>query len=1030
MSGDQGGLPGLGIRRPWLVIVMNLLLVIAGLVALSGVEVRELPNIDRPVVTVRAEYPGAAPQTLDAEVTRVLEAAAARVPGVYSVRSASEEGTLRVHVEFQPGVDLVTAANDVREAVSRAERDLPQGVREVTVIKADANAEPVMQLAVASSKLSIDALTRAIEERIEPALVAVPGVADVTLFGERERVLRVRLDPAALAARGLAISDVIDLLDTAKADVPAGSLDATEQELLVRANASVSDPAALRALRLPGGTRLDAVAEVYFDPADAEALVRLDGRTVISLGIVRQAQANTVTISEGVRAATAKLMADDPSLRITVVADDAVFVRGAITEVLVSMALSVAIVIVVVGLFIGQWRATLIPAVAIPVSLIGTLAALWAMGYSLNLITLLALLLATGLVVDDAIVVLENIQRRRREGLAPRAAAVLGAKEVFFAVLATTATLVAVFVPISFLPSAAGRLFAEFGFVMAFAVLISSFVALSLAPMMASRMDVVASPGRFSAALGRAGGHVAAGYNRMLGVLLRHRLVTMVVALVLAIAAGAGLRQLDEELVPTEDRGVLRILLTGPDGTGLAYADRQLEQALILLQPLVDEGVVRNLFTVTGQWDPNRALIVAPLVDWSERSISQAELTARLQPALNGIAGVQVRILGSNSLGVRNTGGALQAAVTGEDYDKIASAANLLTEAIERELPQLQDVRVGYDATQPQLSLRIDRERASDLGVSVPGLDAALRALVNGNEVATLTTGDRSVPVWLESRPGAVRNPQDLLGLTVRTAGGQAVPLSQFVSVEHGAIAAQLDRYGQRRAVELDIGLAEGVDLRSAVDDLRALAARTLPADNGLLLRGDAATLEETSQGVMLTFGIALLVVFLVLVAQFESVTSAAVVMITVPFGLAAAVFSMVLSGTSLNLYSQIGLLLLVGVMAKNGILMVEFADQLRDRGTSVMDAAAQAAETRLRPIAMTMASTVLGAVPLLLSNGPGAESRAAIGWVIFSGLALAAGFTLFLTPVLYALIAPWSKPRAQQAEQLADELAASGESA
>jgi hydrophobic/amphiphilic exporter-1 (mainly G- bacteria), HAE1 family len=1030
MNPDKGGLPGLGIRRPWLVIVMNLLLVIAGLAALNGVEVRELPNIDRPVVTVRAEYPGAAPQTLDAEVTRVLEAAAARVAGVYSVRSASEEGTLRVNIEFRPGVDLVTAANDVREAVSRAERDLPQGVRAVTVIKADANAEPVMQLAVASSRLSIDALTRAIEERIEPALVAVPGVADVTLFGERERVLRVRLDPTALAARGLAVSDVITLLGTVRADVPAGSLDATEQELLVRADASVSEPAALRALRLPGGVRLDTVAEVYFDPADAQAQVRLDGRTVISLGIVRQAQANTLAISDGVRAATDRLMADDPALQITVVADDAVFVRGAITEVLVSMALSVAIVVLVVGLFIGQWRATLIPAVAIPVSLVGTLAALWAMGFSLNLITLLALLLATGLVVDDAIVVLENIQRRRRDGLAPRAAAVLGAHEVFFAVLATTATLVAVFVPISFLPSAAGRLFAEFGFVMAFAVLISSFVALSLAPMIASRIDVVASPGRFSAALGRAGDRVSRGYSRALAALLRQRLATVLVALMLALAAGAGLRQLDEELVPTEDRGVLRVLLTGPDGTGLAYADRQLEQALVLLQPLVDQGLVRNLFTVTGQWDPNRALIVAPLADWSARTLSQARLTARLQPALNAIPGAQVRIFGGNSLGVRNAGGALQAAVTGDDYERIAQAAQTLAAAIERELPQLQDVRVGYDATQPQLSLRIDRARASDLGVSVPGLDAALRALVDGNEVATLTAGDRSVPVWLEARAGAVRNPQDLLGLTVRTAGGQAVPLAQFVSFEHGAIAAQLDRHGQRRAVTLDIALADGVALRRAVDDLRELAARTLPANHGLLMLGDAATLEETSAGVTLTFGIALLVVFLVLVAQFESVTSAAVVMITVPFGLAAAVFSMVLSGVTLNLYSQIGLLLLVGVMAKNGILMVEFADQLRDRGTAVMDAAAQAASTRLRPIAMTMASTVLGAVPLLLSAGPGAESRAAIGWVIFGGLALAAGFTLFLTPVVYALIAPWSKPRARQAEQLAEELAAAGEPA
>ncbi|WP_418315549.1 efflux RND transporter permease subunit [Piscinibacter sakaiensis] len=1022
---DGGGLPGLGIRRPWLVVVINLLIVIAGLAALQGVEVRELPNIDRPVVSVRAEYPGAAPETLDGEVTRVLEAAAARVPGVHSVRSASEEGTLRVHLSFRPGVDLVTAANDVREAVSRAERELPAGVRNVTVIKADADAQPVMRLAVSSATLSIDALSRAVEERIEPELVSVDGVADVTMFGARERVLRVRIDPQALAARGLAVSDIAQALATARADVPAGSLDASQQEVLVRANASLATPEQVQALRLPGGSRLADVAEVFFAPADAQAYVRLDGRTVVSLGVVRQAQANSLAISDGVRAVIARLAADDHDLTIRIVSDDALFIRGSIGEVLKSMGFSVLIVAVVVGLFIGQWRATLIPVVAIPVSLIGTLAALWAMGFSLNLITLLALLLATGLVVDDAIVVLENIQRRRREGLAPRAAAVLGARQVFFAVLATTATLISVFVPISFLPSAAGKLFTEFGFVMAFAVLISSFVALSLAPMMASRIDVLARPGRLGAALGSFGATVATGFDRALDAALRHRLVVIVLALLLAIAAGLTLRSIPQELAPAEDRGVLMLMLRGPDGTGLRYTDRQMEQALRALDPLVDEGLVGSVFTITGRWDPNRGLIIAPLRDWADRDISQQQIAARLQPQLAALPGAQVRIIGGNSLGVRNAGGGLQAAIVGTEHRRIAEVAYQFAEAIEREMPGAGDVRVEYDATQPQLSLRIDRERAADLGVAVDGLDTTLRALVDGTEVATMTVGDRSVPVMLESAQSAVRDPQDLLGLTVRNAAGQAVPLSQFVRFEDGAIAAQLDRHGQRRAVELNLSLDPSLPLQRAVDELRALAQRTLPDGMSLLLLGDAATLEETSRGVQITFAIALLVVFLVLVAQFESVTSAATVLLTVPFGLAAAAFAMVLSGVSLNLYSQIGLLLLVGVMAKNGILMVEFADQLRDAGKPVLQAAREAASTRLRAILMTMASTVLGAVPLLLSSGAGAEARNAIGWVIFGGLALSALFTLFLAPVIYTLLAPLARPRASEAAQLASELAA-----
>jgi multidrug efflux pump subunit AcrB len=431
------------------------------------------------------------------------------------------------------------------------------------------------------------------------------------------------------------------------------------------------------------------------------------------------------------------------------------------------------------------------------------------------------------------------------------------------------------------------------------------------------------------------------------------------------------------------------------------------------------------VFSITGSWDPNRGTIIAPLRDWSERRASQADLARRIQPALSAIPGAQARVGGGNSLGIRGAGNRVELAVTGDDHQEIAAAARRLAAAIETELPGLRDVEVGFDATQPQLSLRINRERAADLGVPIEGLDTALRALVKGSEVATVTVDDRSVPVMLQSRAGTVRDPQDLLGLSVRSRDGQPVSLAQFVSFENGAIAAQLDRHGQRRAVEMSMELGEGMTLPDAVRDLRALAARTLPPGMGLLLRGDAASLEETSRGVTITFAIALLVVFLVLVAQFESLTSGAVVLVTLPFALAAAVFAMTLGDISLNLYSQIGLLLLVGVMAKNGILLVEFADQLRDAGRNVRDAAREAASTRLRPILMTMASTVLGAVPLLLTTGPGAESRSAIGWVIFGGLALAAVFTLFLAPVVYVLLAPFARPRAHEAERLAQEMAA-----
>ena len=1020
------GLPGLSVRRPWLAAVLNLLIVIAGVAAILGVEVRELPNVDRPVVTIRADYPGASPETLDTEVTRQIEAAAARVAGVRSVRSSSEENNLRVNVEFRPDIDLNDAANDIREAVSRIERNLPDGVEGLTVIKADDDAQPVMRLAVTSDTLAIDQLTRLVEDQIQPALTAVDGVADVTMFGNRARVMRVRIDPARLAAHGLAVDDIATVLRTARADVPAGSFKSVDQEVRVRANASVETPEQMAALRVRENVRLGDVAEVYFSPADATAYVRLDGRSIVSLGILRQAQSNTVAISEGVRQTVDRLNRDLRGANITVTVDDAIFIKGALQEVLITLLISLAIVAAVVWIFMGQWRLTMIPMVAIPVSLVGTVAAIWLLGFSVNLLTLLALVIASGIVVDDAIVVLENIQRRGGEGLGNLAAAVLGTREVFFAVIATTATLASVFIPISFLPSEAGRLFTEFGFMMAISVAISSFVALSLVPALAARLAAPREPGRVQSRLIALGQRMRNAYARVLERLLGVPWLVIGASLALVAVAVMLFPTIDEELVPPEDRGVVRVMLSGPDGVGLPYMDRQVEKTEQALAPFVEQGVIKNTLSITGGRDPNWGMVIARLEDWDDREISQGEISSQLRPALNEIPGAQARVAGGNSLGIRGADGGIRFALTGNSHAEIAKAADAFAEKIETALPGLRDVRVEFQATQPQLALELDRVRAADLGVSVEAIRTALRSLVDGDEVAELSVQDRTVRVILESTAGSVRGPEDLMSLNVRAADDRLIPLSQFVRISEQGVAAELDRHGLRRAVEISGDLGEGYSMREAVDDLRDLAQSELPSGIGMIFLDEAATLEETSQGIAVTFGIALLVVFLVLVAQFEGVTSAAAVMITVPFALCAAVFAMVLSGTSLNIYSQIGLLLLVGVMAKNGILLVEFADQLRDRGYSVLEAVKEAASVRLRPIMMTIASTVFGALPLIISSGPGAESRAAIGWVIFGGLGLAVVFTLFLAPVVYLLLARFARPRAHQSEKLEQELAAS----
>ncbi|GJM03365.1 MAG: multidrug transporter AcrB [Rhodomicrobium sp.] len=1021
----EGDIAALSVRRPYLAVVINLLIVIAGMGALFGIEVRELPDIDRPIVTVRANYPGGSPETIDAEITSVIEAAVARVNGVKAVRSSSEENNLRIRIEFTPKVNLIDAANDIREAVSRVERQLPDGVEDIFVVKADADARPIIQLAAESQTLSIDELTRRVEDEIVPAITSVDGVAEVNLFGDRERVLRVSLNPLKLASYQLAVADVVKVLENARYDVPAGSFKSGDQEVIVRANASVTSPQEIENLILRDPVRLKDVASASFGPAEAENYTRLNGRTVVNMGIIRQAESNTVSISRDVKTVIARLSERYKDIKISTISDDAKFIEGSIYEVLISLLLAIVIVVAVIAFFIGQMRAAFIPAVTIPIALTGTLAAIWLMGFSLNLVTLLALVLATGLVVDDAIVVLENIQRLRSHGIGPRAAAVLGTRQVFFAVIATTATLISVFLPISFLPSTAGRLFTEFGFVLAITVAISSFVALSLCPMLASRLPYteLEQQTRLARFVYWAGEKVNKIYTGLLSRIIAMPVLIFSASIIIAMLGAITYTTLGEELVPEEDRGTVTVRLVGPDGTGIDYADRQVAAVENILKPMADKGVIKEIFTISGRWDPNRGWIEAPLADWSKRSISEGEIINSIKKSLSEIPGSQARAIRGNSLGLRGSGGGIKFALTGANYDQIAIAADDLVRAMEKDLKEADNFRVEYRATQPQLAVNIDRRRASDLGVAIEDLATTVRVLVDNDEVAELTINDKIVPVLLEAKPGVVNDPSDLRNLFVRTADNRMVPLSQLVTFKEYAVAAELDRHGQRRAIEISADPTGDYSLREVITAIQKIAETTLPPGINMLLLDEAAALNETSSGTMITFFIAFVVVFLVLTAQFESPGSAAVVILTVPFGICAAIFALALTGTSINIYSQIGVLMLIGIMAKNSILMVEFADQLRDEGYSVDDAAREASSVRLRPILMTMLSTVLAGLPLIIGTGPGAESRAAIGWVVFGGLGLAGIFTLFLTPALYVVIARLSKPRADASDQLGKEL-------
>lgn len=1022
MSVDINDLPGLSIRRPVLVLVANLLIALAGIAAIMSVEIRELPDVDFPVVSVFVNYPGASPETIDTEVTSIVEGAVARVSGVKNITSSSEENSSRIRIEFQPGVDLDYAASDVREAVSRVERRLPDRVEDVSIIKADSDSQPIMNLSVYSETLLEEDITRILEKDIIPELISIDGVADISLFGDRKRVLRVVVDPLRLTSLGLSVSDVADTLRRAPFDVPAGSFRSENQELSVRADASVTTTDQVANIIVRDNTRIGDVARVYFGPEDAARYTRMNGRSVIAMGVIRKARSNTIDISNKVHEAIGKINERFDNLEVIITNDDAGFIRSSVHEVLISLLATILIVIATIWLFMGSLRATLIPSIAIPISLIGTVAGIWLFGFSINILTLFALVLATGLVVDDAIVVLENILRRRKQHVGGRAAAVLGTRQVFFAVVTTTAVLVSVFVPIAFLPGTAGRLFREFGFVLALSVVISSFVSLSLVPAIASRLPQQDRQG--TGLRNRVGAWLTGFYTRSLGATLNHPMLALLVATCMGAAAFSVYTTLDQELLPTEDRGMFRVNMSAPDGVGVGYMDQQTRKVEQILAPLVDGGEVQSLFTVVGFGDPNRSSIVVPLVDWSLRKRSQQEIMRSLNKMVSDIPGIQVSVSGSNSLGMgRGGGNRLTVALIGNEYAHIYDVAKIFTRVIEQKSKNLSGPVISYEPTQPQLRLQIDRRRAADLGINLDNLADTLRVMIDGDDIIDLNVQDEAVPIRLEASSEEINDPTDLVNLYVDTESGRLLPLSSVVTLKEEGIASELPREAQRRAIEVDLDITPGYPLQSAVNELRAYAAEALPEDVSMILLGDASTLEQTSREVAMIYIIALLVVFLVLCAQFEGFTSAIVIMLLVPFGIAAAIFALFLTGTSLNIYSQIGLVMLIGLMAKNGVLVVEFADQLRDKGYDVRNAIEKGAVIRLRPVSMTLMCTVLGGLPLILGSGAGAEARSAIGWVVFGGLGLAAVFTLYLTPVLYLLLSRFSSARSAETERLTEEL-------
>jgi HAE1 family hydrophobic/amphiphilic exporter-1 len=1019
------GLTALFVRRPVFAFVINMLIVVAGLAAFFGVEIRELPDVDRPVITVRTTYPSAAAETVDRELTGVIEGAVSRVSGVKSISSTSSYGDSRVTVEFADDVNLDTAASDMRDALGRVANDIPEDADPSRIIKADANSSPVVRLGLTSDRTSVEDMTVLVEDEISDALAAVPGVADVQVYGDREKIFRIDIDQAKMASLNLTIADVAQALSSMAFDTPAGSLTSRDQDLIVRATASVNTPDAFERMIINRRARLGDFATVTLGPDLGQSQLRANGKSGIGMGIVRAAQSNTLEISKGVRAAAARIQENLPEgMTIEVTSDDATFINGSIHEVEIALIISVSVVLLIIYLFLWDWRATLIPGVSMPVALIGTLAAIYLAGFSVNILTLLALVLATGLVVDDAIVVLENIVRRRNEGIGPRAAAVLGTDEVFFAVIATTATLVAVFVPLSFLPGQTGGLFREFGFVLAIAVFLSSIVALSLCPMLASRILKSGSDhsghGGLTGGLGRA---LSALYRRCLRACLNAPLVVVAVSMLFAAAAGLMFPMLKSELTPPEDRSLAFLRISAPQGVSLDYLSNQIQTIEGLLQPFRDTGEISSTFSVSGwRGSSNQGFMVLRLAPWEERSRSQQQIVSDINALVRNVPGVRAFVFQPNSLGIRGAGSGLQFAIAGNNYVELGETAARVVAEMEKD-PRFRQARLTTEATQPQLSVSIDRERASDLGIDINGLGTAMQAMLDGRKIGQVFIDDRAFDVKFVSTTNPINDPTDLENIFIKTGDGRFVPVSTIASLVEKAVPPSLSREQQMRAVGITSGLAPDFALGEAYKAAQEIAEPLLPPGSRIIPLAETATLGEQSSSMARTFGFAIVIILLVLAAQFESFISALIIMATVPLGLACAVFAMLLTGTTLNVYSQIGLVLLVGIMAKNGILIVEFANQLRDRGQGVREAIENASNVRLRPVMMTMICTIVGGVPLIMAVGAGAEARIALGWVIVGGLGLATLSTLFLTPVAYLLLGRFVTPKAKEEERLHKEI-------
>ncbi len=996
------------IRRPVLATVMSLVLVLVGVVAFQRLTVREFPNIDEPIVSVTTNYPGASAAIMESQVTQILEDSIAGIEGIDVLSSSSRSETSRITIRFRPEISPDVAASDVRDRVSRVRGRLPDEIDEPVIAKVEADAQAIMFLVFTSPQLSALQISDYIDRFIVNRLKNLTGVADVQIFGERRYAMRIWIDRERLAAFNLTVQDVEAALRAQNAEIPSGRIESQDREFSVLSETGLTTPEEFRniVVKLAGNhqVKLGDVARVDLGAVDERRASTYNGVPAIAVGIIRQSTANPLDVSKAVNGVLPEINASLPQgLQAAIGNDDSIFIERSIEAVFMTIVEAILLVVIVILFFLRSFRAAVIPIVTIPISLIAMFALMYAFGFTVNTLTLLAMVLAIGLVVDDAIVVLENIYRHIEDGMQPVAAATRGVREIGFAVIAMTLTLAAVYAPIAFAPGKTGKLFLEFALTLAGAVVVSGWVALTLTPMMCAKiLRHQSEPGRIYLLLERTFVAVENGYRSALKGALAVRALVVIIAVMVAALSGVLLTALKSELAPLEDRGVIRVRGTGPEGATVSYTARY---AAEIDNILTDVPEVRGRLAIAGNPDVSASLVVAPLKDWNERNRSQQQISAEINPKLRRIAGVQAVVQAPGAFGQRGSGRpiefVLQSSGTYEDLQGYAD--KILAKA--RDNPGLENLDTDLKLNSPEFKIDIDRAKVADLGLEVTVVGRTLETLLGGRQVTRFEQNGEQYDVFVQLAAEDRATPQALSTIFLRNPRGEMIQLSNVAKVSESVAPKELKRFNQLRSVTIQASLAPNYTVGEALAFLDQTAKEVLPATVQTDLDGSSRDFRSSANSLLMVFILALAFIYLVLSAQFESFRDPLIIMITVPLSITGALAALWMAGGTLNVYSQIGLVTLVGLITKHGILIVEFANQKQVQGDDRTAAVIEAAVLRLRPILMTTGAMVLGALPLAMADGAGAENRQQIGWVIVGGMSAGTLLTLFVVPAVYSYL-------------------------